>query len=194
VALLERLQCGRFDNRLGHEDQGCELPARGRVAPGRSVVDYVPLELSSVLFLDLTHMPAPPALSSDLAIRVASAAEREAYAAAVAEGWGMDLGSVMFSAKEYVGFIVEKAGRTIATGGLIIHDRVALLAGASTIPDARGQGAQRAVLAARLKYAADLGCDLAMMVTEPGGESQRNAERNGFRIAYTRTKWRLAHL
>jgi hypothetical protein len=25
----------------------------------------------------------------------------------------------------------------------------------------------------------------------PGSGSQRNAERNGFRIAYTRTKWQL---
>jgi hypothetical protein len=27
------------------------------------------------------------------------------------------------------------------------------------------------------------------MVTQPGSGSQRNAERHGFRIAYTRTKW-----
>jgi hypothetical protein len=26
----------------------------------------------------------------------------------------------------------------------------------------------------------------------PGGASQRNAERHGFRIAYTRIKWQLA--
>lgn len=31
-----------------------------------------------------------------------------------------------------------------------------------------------------------------MLVAEPGSNSQRNAERNGFRVAYTRTKWRLA--
>jgi hypothetical protein len=30
-----------------------------------------------------------------------------------------------------------------------------------------------------------------MMVAAAGGESQRNAERKGFRIAYTRTKWQL---
>jgi hypothetical protein len=30
-----------------------------------------------------------------------------------------------------------------------------------------------------------------MMVAEVGSQSQRNAERKGFRIAYTRTKWRL---
>jgi hypothetical protein len=42
-----------------------------------------------------------------------------------------------------------------------------------------------------MRYAFDHGCDLAMMVAMPGSESQRNAERNGFRIAYTRTKWKL---
>ena len=30
-----------------------------------------------------------------------------------------------------------------------------------------------------------------MMVAAPGSASQRNAERQGFRIAYTRTKWML---
>jgi hypothetical protein len=36
------------------------------------------------------------------------------------------------------------------------------------------------------------GCDVAMMVAEAGSVSQRNAERQGFRVAYTRTKWHLA--
>ena len=30
-----------------------------------------------------------------------------------------------------------------------------------------------------------------MMGAPPGSGSQRNAERHGFRIAYTRIKWRL---
>jgi hypothetical protein len=30
------------------------------------------------------------------------------------------------------------------------------------------------------------------MAAEPGSASQRNAERHGFRIAYTRVKWQLA--
>jgi predicted acetyltransferase len=68
---------------------------------------------------------------------------------------------------------------------------VALLAGASTIPESRRQGAQLALLDNRLRYAAEQGCDLAMMCALPGSASQRNAERQGFRIAYTRIKWRL---
>jgi hypothetical protein len=55
----------------------------------------------------------------------------------------------------------------------------------------RRRGLQSALIRARMRYAAEHGCDLAMLVAEPGSHSQRNAERRGFRIAYTRTKWRL---
>jgi hypothetical protein len=44
-----------------------------------------------------------------------------------------------------------------------------------------------------MRYAFEHGCDLAMMAAEAGSNSQRNAERKGFRIAYTRTKWRLSN-
>ena len=53
-------------------------------------------------------------------------------------------------------------------------------------------GLQAALLQERMRYAFDSGCDLAMMVAMPGSDSQRNAERSGFRIAYTRTKWQLS--
>jgi len=86
-------------------------------------------------------------------------------------------------------FQAEDDGRAIAAGALSISGGVALLAGASTIPSARRLGAQSALLAARLAFAAQRGCDVAMVVTLPGSGSQRNAERNGFRVAYTRTKW-----
>jgi len=43
-----------------------------------------------------------------------------------------------------------------------------------------------------MRYAFESGCDLALMVAAAGSESQRNAERKGFRIASTRMKWRLS--
>ncbi len=86
-------------------------------------------------------------------------------------------------------FMAELDGKPIGTGALTIAGDVALLAGASTIPAARRQGAQLALLEERLRYAAAQGCTVAMMVAQPGSGSQRNAERHGFRIAYTRTKW-----
>ena len=42
-----------------------------------------------------------------------------------------------------------------------------------------------------MNYALEHGCDLAMMVAEAGSDSQRNAERQGFQVAYTRIKWQL---
>ena len=89
-------------------------------------------------------------------------------------------------------YLVERDGEPIATGSLGICGDVALLAGASTIPSARGQGAQAALLAKRLADARARGCTAAMMVADVGSTSQRNAERNGFRVAYTRTKWHRA--
>jgi len=88
-------------------------------------------------------------------------------------------------------FLATLDDEPVATGVLSIHRGVALLAGASTIPSARGRGAQLALLDARLRFAAERGCDLAMMCAAPGSGSQRNAERHGFRIAYTRLKWQL---
>jgi len=89
-------------------------------------------------------------------------------------------------------FLAELDGQPGAAGALNIHEGVALFSGASTVPEMRRRGLQSALLQERMRYAAARDCDLAMMVAEAGGESQRNAERQGFRIAYTRTKWRLA--
>jgi GNAT superfamily N-acetyltransferase len=72
-----------------------------------------------------------------------------------------------------------------------MHEGVASFGGAATIPELRRRGLQAALMAVRMRYAFEHGCDLAMMVAEAGSGSQHNAERQGFRIAYTRTKWRL---
>ena len=100
----------------------------------------------------------------------------------------MGLDSQIIADRTY--FIVEQDGRSIAAGALTIVDGVAHLAGASTIPEGRKRGAQLALLEYRLRHAAAAGCDLAVMGALPGSGSQRNAERHGFRIAYTRIKWR----
>jgi GNAT superfamily N-acetyltransferase len=74
---------------------------------------------------------------------------------------------------------------------LSLHEGVALFAGAAAVPEMRRRGLQGVLLEARMRYAFEQGCDLAMMVAEAGSESQRNAERQGFRVAYTRMKWKL---
>ena len=82
-------------------------------------------------------------------------------------------------------------GQVAAGAALTIHDGVALLGGASTLPAFRNRGLQSALLQARLAHAAAAGCDLAMTVTLPGSGSQHNCEKLGFRVAYTRAKFIL---
>lgn len=78
-------------------------------------------------------------------------------------------------------------GRVEAGGGsLLIHEGVAMLAGAATLPAFRKRGVHSALFVERLRRARDAGCDLAVMGAKPGSASQRNAERKGFRVAYTK--------
>jgi len=81
-------------------------------------------------------------------------------------------------------------GEPAGVGTLRIHDGAAALFGASTRPAYRNRGVQNVLLHARLTVAAKAGCDLAVIHTEPGGPSQRNVERLGFRLAYTKVTMR----
>jgi GNAT superfamily N-acetyltransferase len=158
---------------------------------------YVPVELSAVLYqpIDVTTRVAS---RGGLQVRQADKGEAESYGSVAAQGWS-EHPEAMPYIREFAKlslacatcFFAEQDGRPIATAALFMHEGTALLAGASTVPAGRRQGAQNALLDTRLQTAASNGCDLAMMVAAPGSASQRNAERQGFRIAYTRTKWML---
>jgi len=66
------------------------------------------------------------------------------------------------------------------------EEGIAQLAGAATLPGFRRRGVQRALLNARLALARRARCSLAVVTTQPGTQSQANAERQGFRLLYTR--------
>jgi len=70
--------------------------------------------------------------------------------------------------------------------GLRLAEGVAQFAGAATAPAHRRHGIQAALLSARLVDAAAAGCDVAVVVTQPGSKSQQNAQRRGFDLLYTR--------
>jgi GNAT superfamily N-acetyltransferase len=165
---------------------------------------YRPLELSNVLVLPIggEASPAPASTAAvrggSLQARIVGSDEKDLWARTMAEGWRefaefadymRDLTAVSAAIEGNTLFLAELDGQPIAAGGLAMHGGVALLAGASTIPEWRRRGAQNALLASRLDHAARSGCDLAMFCAEPGSSSQRNAQRHGFQIAYTRIKW-----
>ena len=85
-------------------------------------------------------------------------------------------------------FLARIEDKVIAgCGGRVIPEaRLAALFGTATLPEYRGRGAQSALIARRLHEAALAGCEYAVVCTHPGSGSQRNMERRGFRIAYTK--------
>lgn len=78
-------------------------------------------------------------------------------------------------------------GQPAGGASLVICDDLALFCGDGTLPSFRHRGVQAALLRARLAHALAAGCRLAAICTQPGSGSQRNAERQGFRVAYART-------
>ena len=188
-----------FQERGAHVHHEVSPLAGQPLAAMLSARGYHPVEFSSVLFLPL-HRHSDPSNPGPVRVRLIGKGEQDLWVRVAAEGWrelttlSDEMPQIMriLSGREgSLSFVAEWEGRPIATASLAIHQGVALLAGASTVPEWRHRGAQRALLEARLAHARRAGCDLAMMCAEPGSASQRNAERQGFRIAYTRIKWGL---
>ena len=79
---------------------------------------------------------------------------------------------------------------TIAGGGaLFVRDGIAGLFGASTLMEFRRRGVQRELIRVRMDAAHRAGCEIALTFARPGSISERNILRNGFAVAYTRTKF-----
>ncbi len=167
---------------------------------GLNQAGYEPFEFTNILFRPLgpgATVSGQP--NEGVKARLIAASEVDLWASTSARGWSenpelgdflLTLGQVGAKRPGALSFLAEANGKAIAAAGMTIHKGVACLAGASTVPEGRRQGAQLALLEARLRYATGRGCDVAMMGALPGSASQRNAERQGFQIAYTRIKWR----
>jgi Acetyltransferase (GNAT) family len=161
-------------------------------------------EFNSVLMRELSpgeSFPGPPA---DIELRRVTSKEADLWARTVAQGFAADLPE--FSAKPgasvdltgvmrpfatvkdslaYLAFVGDRAAG--GGGGMLLPDpNIVALFGSSTLGEFRGRGIQTALIYARLREGVATGCKLAVIVTWPGSVSQRNAERCGFHLAYTK--------
>jgi GNAT superfamily N-acetyltransferase len=85
-------------------------------------------------------------------------------------------------------FVATVDCKPVACGtGIVIPEHgVFALCGAGTLAPYRGRGLQTALLRARMAAAWQNDCKYAVVVTQGGTTSQRNAERLGFRVAYSK--------
>ncbi len=112
-----------------------------------------------------------------------------------AEGFGFTTGDERRISDLYVAavhasgtthlYLARLCGRAVAVASLAMHEQVGILGGMTTVPSARGQGVQRALIGFRLAAAARAGCRVALSTTAPVGGSERNLLRSGFSIAGT---------
>ena len=157
---------------------------------------YAIAELNNVLYrkLDAQEKFPPPPAGCEIRRSLPEEADRagaivegaffpdgapEAYQGLIAPFYQMD---------GALAFVASVDGKLVACGtGLVIPEhRVFALCGAGTLAEFRGRGLQTALLQARMQAAVEAGCEYAVVVTQGGTTSQRNAERLGFRVAYSK--------
>lgn len=155
---------------------------------------FVATDFETVLYQPLPAAdPAPVAEGVEVRI-AATDEERAVWADLEARGFTEDaatpahyeLSRAISRRTDALHFMGYLDGRPAGTGMLTFAEGIAFFNGDSTLPAARNRGVQSSILAERLRHAASLGCDLAVIEAAPGGTSQRNQLRAGFRIAYTR--------
>jgi GNAT superfamily N-acetyltransferase len=172
-------------------------PAIGAALTGRG---YQLVSFENVLgrSLDGELQPVTPA-----GVEVRLSNDRAAWLDVVVDGFAHPDDEGVPSHEEFPREVVETAigdieqagatpylafcGGVVAGGGSMrMCEGVAQLTGAATAPAHRRRGVQTALLAARLIDAARAGCDIAVVITQPGSKSQQNVQRRGFHLLYTR--------
>ncbi len=83
-------------------------------------------------------------------------------------------------------YLAKQGNLHVGAASMIILENWAYLFTASTLPEFRKHGLQSNFITLRLEEARRQGCEHAMIIVQPGSGSQRNAERFGFHIAYSR--------
>jgi GNAT superfamily N-acetyltransferase len=153
---------------------------------------YNPTEFNNVLVRALAG--AIPA-SAPHVLRV-TPSEKDAWSHTVGCGFfersdltpeEMEIGRAIFSMPGALCYLARTETGELAGGAaLAAHGGLATLFADSVIPVYRRRGLHRELITARLHHARAQGCDLATASTLPGSASQRNYERLGFQIAYTK--------
>ena len=159
---------------------------------------WTPMAFENVLVRELRpaeEFPTPP---DDIEVRVvATDDERELWAALASNGFSapddplpaeLRLARASADIAGSVAMVGYVDGRPAGTGEVAIDGDVAWLTTDATLPQFRRRGVQTALQRARLEVARDAGCTIAVTESLPGSASQRNMERLGFSVVYTRVE------
>jgi GNAT superfamily N-acetyltransferase len=134
-------------------------------------------------------------------IRRATPAESDAWSYTVGQGFfeqgelttdELNVGRAIFAMDGAMCYLAVTEQAELAGGGaMAIRGGLATLFADSIVPRFRRAGLHRELIAARVNEALAQGADLAAASTLPGSTSQRNYERLGFEVVYTKIMMKL---
>lgn len=159
---------------------------------------YRVTEFTNVLALPPGAPVGRPVARDGVSVHRVGPEERELWTGVVCRGFSdgqpvppeyLEIMSIFAFAPSAECYLARVDGQVAGGGTLAIRDGVAGLFGASTLPEFRRRGVQRALLDARLERARESGSDLAVCLARPGSTSERNVTRQGFLTLYTRVKF-----
>jgi GNAT superfamily N-acetyltransferase len=84
-------------------------------------------------------------------------------------------------------YVAMVDGQPAGAGSMDLDDEVAHLNGTSVLPEFRQRGVQQALMLTRLARAREHGCEIATIGSRPGTSTERNAQRLGFGVAYSKS-------
>src|SRR5579884_954594 len=140
-------------------------------------------------------LAGPAAGSPDARVRTIHPGEEELWTRVMLEGFferaefsavELDTGRRLLRLEGASAWLALVDGAPAAAAAMNTRGKLALLFADSTVRRFRNRGLHLALIRARLAHAARLGCDLATASTAPGSASQRNYERAGLRVVYTK--------
>lgn len=149
----------------------------------------------SALARPLDGQDLEPGGDGSIAVRRVEPGQEELWLRTVAEGMagdenpGPEVLDVVAASLRTPGMALLLAwidGQPAGGAGILIHEGMAECTSAGTRPAFRRRGVQSALLKARLSAAAEAGCQWVAAMVHPGTTSERNCQRAGFQLAYTK--------
>lgn len=186
-------------DQLGGVGHGVTLCAEARPA---DIADWLAergLEQTTVLAKMMRRAVDLPAPRADVTIRLVGREQVDGFAEAMLSGFGLPqaigawFGEII-GREGWRAYVALHAGEPIGTGALFVRGDVGWLGFGSTVPGHRNRGVHEAMMARRMRDAADLGCrwlvtETNLPVADEPTPSLDNMRRLGFELAYERPNW-----
>lgn len=140
-----------------------------------------------------------PEIESDLIVEELKLSETDLFDKIIKEafefgGGAESLFTQTFKKYGWKHYLAKEGDKPIAAASMFIYGKNASFAIAGTLPEARGRGAQSALIVKRINDAIEAGCEYLVVETEEdkpekSSASNRNVRKFGFELAYHRPNY-----